>query len=191
MCTSETRHAWLERSRQYCSELLAGIGAEPPAEARVTIGFPSTGSRGKAIGQCWPPQASRDAHVEIFISPRLDDSVEIVGVVMHELVHAAVGNECGHRGAFRKTAKKVGLTGKMTATVVGAELKKKVEAWIAKNGKYPASGLNAIRLHKKQPTRLLKVECEGCGYVARVTSKWVENLGAPICPLCEVQMVEA
>lgn len=35
-------------------------------------------------------------------------------------------------------------------------------------------------------SRLLKVACPGaCGYVARVTRKWLEALGAPLCPGCE------
>jgi hypothetical protein len=31
-------------------------------------------------------------------------------------------------------------------------------------------------------TRLLKAECEECGYTVRVTKKWLEAKGAPICP---------
>jgi hypothetical protein len=35
-------------------------------------------------------------------------------------------------------------------------------------------------------SRLLKVMCpSGCGYVVRVTKKWLESLGAPLCPGCE------
>lgn len=30
--------------------------------------------------------------------------------------------------------------------------------------------------------RLHKVECEGCGYVGRVTAKWLDRYGAPLCP---------
>jgi len=41
----------------------------------------------------------------------------------------------------------------------------------------------------KQPTRLIKAVCQAdhkgqqCGYVARVTRKWVVQLGAPHCPV--------
>jgi len=35
---------------------------------------------------------------------------------------------------------------------------------------------------KKQTTRLVKCECETCGYVARTTRKWLDEKGAPHCP---------
>ena len=31
--------------------------------------------------------------------------------------------------------------------------------------------------------RLHKVECEGCGYVGRVTAKWLDRYGAAALPL--------
>ena len=34
---------------------------------------------------------------------------------------------------------------------------------------------------KVQSTRLLKALCPDCGYVIRVTAKWVE-VGLPVCP---------
>lgn len=36
---------------------------------------------------------------------------------------------------------------------------------------------------KKQTTRLLKCECETCGYTARIARKWLELAGAPLCPV--------
>lgn len=38
---------------------------------------------------------------------------------------------------------------------------------------------------KKQSTRLLKCSCqnEGCGYTVRITRKWLDELGAPHCPM--------
>jgi hypothetical protein len=33
-----------------------------------------------------------------------------------------------------------------------------------------------------QSARLLKVFCEACGYVARVTQRWITKSGTPICP---------
>lgn len=41
---------------------------------------------------------------------------------------------------------------------------------------------------RRQTCRLLKVECK-CGYVARTTRKWLDR-GAPICPTCNVSMVQ-
>jgi hypothetical protein len=33
---------------------------------------------------------------------------------------------------------------------------------------------------KKQSTRMLKLECDECGYVVRTTQKWI-NVGVPVC----------
>jgi hypothetical protein len=40
---------------------------------------------------------------------------------------------------------------------------------------------------KKQKTHLMKCECPGCGYLARITAVWLREKGAPICPECQIQ----
>lgn len=35
----------------------------------------------------------------------------------------------------------------------------------------------------KEASRLLKVCCASCGYIARTTRKWLDTLGAPLCPI--------
>lgn len=44
-------------------------------------------------------------------------------------------------------------------------------------------------VHRKQGTRLQRVECPSCGYLARITRYWLE-IGAPSCP-CGSEMREA
>lgn len=44
---------------------------------------------------------------------------------------------------------------------------------------------------KKQSTRMIKASCPECGYTVRVTRKWLDTAGAPICPACEEQMKES
>jgi hypothetical protein len=63
---------------------------------RVAIGFPSTGKRGKRIGECWDGRASADGTFEVLIRPDQSDPIEVAAILAHELVHAAVGLECGH-----------------------------------------------------------------------------------------------
>jgi hypothetical protein len=84
---------------------------------RVAIGFPSTGKRGKRIGECWDGRASADGTFEVLIRPDQSDPIAVAAILAHELVHAAVGLECGHKGAFRTIATRIGLEGKMRATV--------------------------------------------------------------------------
>ncbi len=57
---------------------------------RVTCGWPKGVRGGKhAIGQCWPPTASKDGTAEMFISPELDHPIEILHVLAHEMIHYA------------------------------------------------------------------------------------------------------
>ena len=35
---------------------------------------------------------------------------------------------------------------------------------------------------RKQATRMLKCECQACGYTVRTARKWLETAGAPVCP---------
>ena len=104
-----------------------------------------------------------------------------MGVLAHELVHATVGNDAGHKKPFEKRATAIGLTGKMTSTDEGEEFVTWANGVIAKIGPIPAGTIDA-GFRKRQTTRLLKCECEGCGYTVRVTRKWVEDAGTPICP---------
>lgn len=106
---------------------------------RVSVGWPK-GSRGgkgaESIGQCWPDTQSSDKHHELFISPLLG-AFEAIEVLVHELVHVAAGLACNHKGEFKRLALAAGLTGKMTATVAGEELAKRIRSWLADMPAYP------------------------------------------------------
>ena len=41
---------------------------------------------------------------------------------------------------------------------------------------------------KKQTTRMIRCDCEKCGYVCRTSSLWLERQGPPICPCNGVPM---
>jgi hypothetical protein len=69
-------------------------------------------------------------YFEIMISPVLDDPMRVAGVLAHELVHATVGTQHGHKGPFAKLAKKIGLEGKMTATTEGEAFKQAVPSHV-------------------------------------------------------------
>lgn len=156
------------------------IGAPLPDKIRLSVGFTSNGYRGKDIGECWDTKASKDKHFEIFVKPDQDDQIRVAGILVHELVHAAVGIDAGHRLPFKRVAVQLGLEGKMTATTEGAAFKDMIAPILKKAGALPHKQLTAFRTKKKQTTRLLKCECEECGYTARVSMKWV-LVGAPIC----------
>ena len=176
-----TREEWLNAALTELRPLFqAKAQATIPADTRVSVGFPGGGSARKRIGECWPRARSKDGVNEIFISPVLQDPMRMLDVLAHEAIHAIDDCVSGHKKPFKTIALAVGLTGKMTATVAGEELKKELEAIVERLPKLSHGALD-LNGRKKQPTRLLKLECESCGMIIRTTSKWIEQTGNPLC----------
>jgi len=184
----QTRDAWLEAATNALRPHFQTAGFPIPAEIRFSIGFPSGGRKGKAIGEHWHSVASADAHHEIFIRADQADPGAVLGILSHELVHSAVPLGSGHGPVFKKAALAVGLEGKMRHALPGAVFAAKLAEIAAELGPLPHAALNFDRggseAPKKQGTRLLKAECEtaACGYTVRITRKWLDAVGAPCCP---------
>jgi len=191
MTPSSNRESWLNALIYYLKPWFAAAGTPIAAPVRVAIGFPSTGSRGRRIGECWDITASADHTHEILIRPDLADPAEVAAVLVHELCHVAAGIPAGHGPAFRTVATALGLTGKMTATTAGDALTLRLAPILAQLGPLPHAslGLGNSTGPKKQSARLLKASCSACGYTVRVTRKWAE-VGAPHCPHHGAMVVE-
>lgn len=189
-----TREEWLNDAakamKPWLLEHEAGKDYEDPL---ISVGFPK-GSRGKStnnvIGQCWDKATSQDKQrAHIFVVPTLTDEIEVLAVLLHELVHASVGTQCGHRGPFKQLATGLGLEGKMTATVPGEMLKIKLELLRRELGEYPHAGLKVPK-RGSVGSRLLKVACPECGCILRMTQKWLDEVGPPTCG-CGTDMEQA
>jgi|TARA_R100000700_G_scaffold9211_1_gene13401 hypothetical protein len=192
MATPAKREAWLAEMTDQLRPHFTDQGYTIPDNVRVSCGFPSQSAlsrKARRIGECWSNQCSGDETFEIFISPTLEDSMRVAGVLAHELIHATVGLACGHKGPFRKCALAIGLEGKMTATTESEAFKRDVQPMIDALGDYPHATLMARSGAKKQSTRLIKCQCLDCGYTVRTTRKYLE-FGTPICPLDEIPMEE-
>lgn len=177
------REEWLMKATEELATIFNENGKQVP-EVRVSVGFPSKGgSRGKlkTIGECHPSSLSADGRAQIFIHPTLDNSARVLGVLLHELVHATLGAGFGHGKEFAHLAKACGLTGKMTATEESPELVERLNEMIGRIGEYPHAKLDTSN-EKKQSTRLIKCECEECGYIAYTSRKWLNEMGTPMCP---------
>lgn len=194
-----TREAWLNHVAEQMAPMFAKVDAPLPDRIRIAIGFPSTGKRGKRIGECWDNRCSEDGHFEIFIAPNLAEApdtmpLQVAAILAHELVHAAVGIPAGHGKDFRRVAVGIGLTGKMTATVPGPVFETAIKPILKLVGPLPHGRLNTGGLKndeegepkntgpKKQTKRHIKCKCDRCGYVARTSRKWLDKVGAPHCP---------
>lgn len=186
-----TREGWLQAAVTEFRPDFAALGHELPP-VHISVGFPGGGSRRTRIGECWMPSASSDGVGHIFVSPILSDGLRVLDVLAHELTHAvnhAEGHN-GHGAEFSAIAKPLGLVGKMTATEAGPKLVERLKAMLAVLGDYPHPKLSpGGSPAKKQSTRMIKLECDDCGYVVRTTQKWID-VGLPSCP-CGVTMVRS
>lgn len=161
---------------------------------RVSVGWP--GGRGKktnTVGQCWNSSSTEDGTPAIFISPKVKNPIEVLSILVHEVIHAIDDCASGHRGAFLKMFRKVGMVGKATQSQAGDELLLTLSKIEDRLGKYPHSAMknpSAGTGEKKQGTRMLKVMCadEDCGYSLRTTRQWLD-VGLPTCP-CGSEMLE-
>lgn len=186
-----TREEWLNQLTDDLRPAFLEAGGEIPEKVRATCGWPSQSAKAKKnrrIGECWGAESSDDKHFEVFISPVLDDVIEVAETLVHELVHTVVGVDAGHRAPFRRLAVAMGLEGKMTSTHAGEALRAKLEAMTARLDPYPHAKLIFSKGKKTQSTRMLKVQCPdpACGYQVRTTRKWIE-IGLPTC-FCGTKM---
>jgi hypothetical protein len=184
----ESREAWLQAAVALMVPLFKSAGHEVPI-LRVSCGWPSSralSQKKRVLGEAWPKDAASDKVAQIFISPWLIKTADEQGVLptlAHEVVHATVGNENKHNKVFGKCARAIGLEGKLTSTNAGKLLMEAFNKWEKQLGAYPHAKLDMLkRPVKKQTTRMVKCECKACGYVARVSRKWLEEAGAPGCP---------
>lgn len=186
--TYDTREAWLTeatvllRTELLTEQMFDDKPSWPPY--RVACGFPGGGSARTRIGEAWHKDSSTDGHAQVFVSPTLEDPVQVLATLAHELLHVWLETlvpGTGHGKRFSQACKRIDLAGKPTATYAGEVLAEWFRASvIPRLGPYPHGKLS-LDGRKKQSTRLLKVECPECGYLARVTRKWLDEIGPPYC----------
>ncbi len=177
-----TREDWLNGALAIIRQRLAAVGCTVPADARVSVGFAGGGKANKALGQCWTRAMSSIGVNEMFISPVITSPADMVGVLIHEAIHAADDCASGHKGAFKRAAVAVGLVGKMTATTLGQALKEWIDSdIIAVLPVLEHGSLRAGTGKPKQSTRMLKFECGACGCIVRASDKWVPTMEHAQC----------
>jgi len=133
------------------------------------------------IGQCFAPSVCKDGKPQIFISPRLSDSLEVLGTLLHELVHASVDCQFGHRKEFSQAARKVGLAGSPTATTVGESLRPLLQSYVEQVGTYPHAAIQ-VKPKAKVGSRLRLYKCR-CDPPVKV--RIASDAFQAVCLLCE------
>lgn len=174
------REHWMNLMVPHIREHFQAAGFEVPTNMRFTCGFPSKrplGAKRRSIGECWPTSATTDQVHEICVSPVLADPMKVVGVQVHEVVHAVVGLDKKHGAGFALCAGRVGLVKPWTATTESDELKAAIKGWVDRVGPYPHGALTPLALAAKgEKGRMLLLSCE-CGLKVRSTQKWIDRYG--------------
>lgn len=181
-----TREAWLMTAIESMRPMFEAIERELPETIRVSTGWTKRARKG-SVGWTWISGAAEDKVNNVFISPEIADSVTVLRILLHELIHVADDCKNGHTGDFKVMWKALGFTGKATECTAGEELNDQLEALTILLGDYPHAKMltdadgGKGTMPKKQGTRMIKVVCDCCGYTVRTTQKWIDA-GLPNCP---------
>lgn len=177
-------------------------------DAKIVYGAGQSGLRGVTYFDRWQNGGGPDkphSFVEICAFGE-SDHIQIAGTTLHELAHVIAGYGAGHGPDWKAACKRVGLRHAKAAGQYHclANLSPDVRMQVAgltnpADGKPLVSNHNGYSPIKPRPcgavhgvrggksrgkgsgSRMLKVSCGDCGYVARVTGKWLAT-GAPLCP---------
>jgi len=185
--THPNRESWLQAAINELRLDFERLGYALPDKIRSAIAFTSTGKRGHMPGEVWHPESSDDQHFEVIIRADIADPVDVLGVLVHELIHTLLPPAVKHGKQFRNIAHRIGLEGQMRHTRPTPILKERLQKLAVSLGALPHAKLNFINgsdVAKKQATRHLKAECDadGCGYRVQISAKWA-RAALPNCPM--------
>ena len=121
----------------------------------------------------------------MYISPTEANPVKVVDILLHEMIHAVVGCEHGHKGPFRTLAKDFGFAGKMTATYAdeGTALETLLKGITNKLGPYPHAAMkkkDGARSYPYKWSRLMSMTDRS--YTVTISPRVMEEHGRPVDP---------
>ena len=176
-----TREQWLKEVAGLMSNWFVDLGFPLP-KYDIQSGFPSSGQRSNTVAESWTHD-NGDSFV-LIVRPDQNDSLTVAAAIAQQLCSIAAGPKDQYGHLFQHLAISIGLRGKKFETAPGQVFKELYRPVVKTIGSIPESETmtqNYVRTNK-QTTRLIKVSCNDCGYVARVSRKWIENVGPPHCP---------
>jgi hypothetical protein len=142
--TCDTRDMWLGAATSELRIYFDTYGYILPTNMRfaVTVALTPKGKRSRARSECRHPTSSNPFY-RIIIRPDVDDPIDVLGLLVHELVHALLPPEAKHGKAFRNIALPIGLEVKRRETVPVPHLRRRLEAIAHIIGAFPLDKLNS------------------------------------------------
>jgi SprT-like family len=174
------REQWLMQAVDHLIPIFQRAGYIVPP-VKVSVGFPSTGSKGRHLGQCWPTKSAVDGINQIFIAPHLQTPLDFLDTLVHEIVHAVDDCHSGHGENFKKIALSVGLVGPMRSAGAGNLLKQDLMRIVEKLGDFPHGRLSIPVRSMAKSLKRPGAKCAKCGYEVVVLRRYL-HFGAPLCP---------
>jgi hypothetical protein len=187
---AQTREGWLTAAAEELWPRIIAAGGTRPETCRYSCGWPSksalmrASSTTRRIGEAWHAGSDDEAR-EIFISPALAKPYDVLDVLAHEMVHAALKGDAGHGPAFQRVCKGAGLekkNGKWTQAGAGDRLAEELKALAETLGTYPHAKLDAQPKPGKSG-RMVKGFCADCGVIL-YGSRNAWDQGLPQCGAC-------
>ena len=183
----KTSEDWLKHAIEALRPHFAMAGYEIP-EVRATVGWTSAGMHGRRIGECWSTRSSSDGVNAIFINTSLVNSMHILDVLAHELVHAVDDCQHKHGREFVRIAKAVGLQGPPWRSASSdVPLLEVLHGIAMKLGHHPY-GVIQPRVSSFREMNSGRVVCPECGFTCRTLAGW-KSAGHPLCPTHKVPLL--
>ena len=121
----------------FLRKLLSERGLGLPEKVTVQVGDPEPRDGVRVRGECWPSSTTSEGVSCIVVNRELSKSVEILGVLLHELIHAADDCRSGHGEWFTTWAHAIGLTDPVIASEPRPRLRRSLQAVAWRLGPYP------------------------------------------------------
>lgn len=134
------RQAWLVRAVAPLREFARSQGLILPDRLAVRVGRPQLIDGVPARGECWPTASAPEAIPTVVVSDLLREPIEILGVLLHELIHTADDCASQHGTWFQTWSEHFGLLNS-PATIVGPGLKWRLRRLAWSIGPYPDSNV--------------------------------------------------
>lgn len=148
--------------------MYAALGATIPESIKIACGWSGLGMEEYVKGATYARNQSVGGMREIFISPAIDDPLEVFGLIVHEATHALLPHNEDHGPVFKMWGTRLGLEGAPEQMLPGVELTATLASLLARADAYPHS---AMKPPPAPPGQIIVVTINDKGEETRETQE--------------------